>query len=87
VALAIASARSDSPVVADTLVVGERGHGGEVRHVPHIGRRLVEAQRLGFTRAIVPVSTPDVPGIRLVRVGDLAAAMSVPGVAAGNNTP
>jgi len=87
VALAIASARSDSPVVADTVVVGELGLGGEVRQVPQIGRRLVEAQRLGFTRAIVAVSTPDVPGIRLVRVADLAAAMSVPGVAAGNNTP
>ncbi|MGO9877702.1 MAG: DNA repair protein RadA, partial [Acidimicrobiia bacterium] len=51
VALAIASARSDSPVVADTVVVGELGLGGEVRQVPQIGRRLVEAQRLGEASA------------------------------------
>ena len=64
------------PVAADTVVIGELGLGGEVRQVPQIGRRLAEAQRLGFTRAIVPVSTPDVPGIRLTRVADLGAAMS-----------
>jgi len=74
IALAIASAREDAPVRADTVAVGELGLGGEVRQVPHIGRRLAEAQRLGFTRAIVPASTPDVTGIELVRVGDLDTA-------------
>jgi len=77
VALAIASARHDTAVVADTVVVGELGLGGEVRQVPQIGRRLAEAQRLGFTRAIVAASTPDVAGLRLARVADLQAAMSV----------
>ena len=48
VALAIASARDDAPVAADTVVIGELGLGGEVRQVPQIGRRLAEAQRLGF---------------------------------------
>ena len=80
VALAIASAREDLPVAADTVVVGELGLGGEVRQVPQIGRRLAEAQRLGFVRAIVPVSTPDVPGIRLARVADLDAARAVSGL-------
>ncbi len=77
VALAIASAHEDAPVAADTVVIGELGLGGEVRQVPQIGRRLAEAQRLGFARAIVPASTPDVAGIRLVRVGDLESARSV----------
>ena len=71
VALAIASARDDAPVAADTVVIGELGLGGEVRQVPQIGRRLAEAQRLGFDRAIVPASTPDVAGIQLARVADL----------------
>ena len=57
--------RDGAPVAADTVVIGELGLGGEVRQVPQIGRRLAEAQRLGFTRAIVPASTPDVPGIEL----------------------
>ena len=62
VALAIASARDGAAVAADTVVIGELGLGGEVRQVPQIGRRLAEAQRLGFVRAIVPTSTPDVAG-------------------------
>jgi DNA repair protein RadA/Sms len=80
VALAIAGARDDRPVASDAVVVGELGLGGEVRQVPQIGRRLAEAQRLGFTRAIVPASTPDVAGIQLLRVDDLATARHVAGI-------
>jgi DNA repair protein RadA/Sms len=80
VALAIAGARDDLPVGPDTVVVGELGLGGEVRQVPQIGRRLAEAQRLGFTRAIVPMSTPDVAGLRLLRVPDLDNARYVAGL-------
>jgi DNA repair protein RadA/Sms len=36
------------------LVLGEVGLGGEVRRVSHPERRLAEAARLGFTRALVP---------------------------------
>jgi DNA repair protein RadA/Sms len=74
VALAIVSATNAAPVAPDTVVIGELGLGGEVRQVPQIGRRLVEAQRLGFLRAIVPASTPDVAGIQLIRVADLESA-------------
>ncbi len=80
VALAITSARDDVSVPADTVVVGELGLGGEVRQVPQIGRRLSEAQRLGFARAIVPASTPDVSGIELIRVHELAEARHVAGL-------
>ena len=80
-ALALASASSGVPVAADTVVVGELGLGGEVRQVPQIGRRLAEAQRLGFSRAIVPASSPDVAGIRLQRVTDLEEAARATGLA------
>jgi DNA repair protein RadA/Sms len=80
VALAIASARTDQAVAADTVVIGELGLGGEVRQVPQVARRVGEAQRLGFARAIVPMSTPDVPGIRLERVGDIEAARHAAGL-------
>ena len=83
VALAIAGALDDLPVAADAVVIGELGLGAEVRQVPQIGRRLAEAQRLGFARAIVPASTPDVAGIELFRVHDLAEARSVAGLSAG----
>jgi DNA repair protein RadA/Sms len=75
VALAIAGARNDVAVDADTIVIGEVGLGGEVRQVPQAPRRLTEAMRLGFRDAIVPVSTPDVRGMTLRRVGDLREAL------------
>jgi DNA repair protein RadA/Sms len=75
VALAIASARTGRAISPDTLVMGEVGLGGEVRQVPQAPRRLHEAMRLGFRRAIVPASTPDVPGVVLERVADLPQAL------------
>jgi DNA repair protein RadA/Sms len=76
VLLALASARRDKAVHADTVALGEIGLGGEVRSVPHTPRRLAEALRLGFRRAIVPPSTPDVRGIVLVRVDDVQDALA-----------
>ena len=74
VAMAVASARTDHAVPADTVLVGEVGLGGELRQVAQVARRLNEAARLGFARAIVPASTPDVAGIELLRAGDLIDA-------------
>jgi DNA repair protein RadA/Sms len=75
VAVAIAGAKHDVAVADDMVVLGEVGLGGEVRLVPHTPRRLAEALRLGFGRAIVPASTPDVRGMHLVRVTDLGTAL------------
>jgi DNA repair protein RadA/Sms len=74
VAMAVTSARIDRAVPADTVLIGEVGLGGELRQVPQVARRLVEAARLGFSRAIVPASTPDISGIEVLRAADLAAA-------------
>lgn len=52
--LAVASAFGDVPVHGSTVAVGEMGLGGEVRRVQGIERRLTEAARMGFTRALVP---------------------------------
>ncbi len=76
VALAIAGSRQSTAMRADTVAIGELGLGGEVRQVRQCGRRLVEALRLGFGRAVVPMSTPDVPGMRLVRVATLCEAIA-----------
>jgi DNA repair protein RadA/Sms len=45
-------------VPPDLVAFGELGLAGEVRLVPGADRRLAEAQRAGFTRALVPYSTP-----------------------------
>ncbi|WP_084352392.1 DNA repair protein RadA [Millisia brevis] len=54
IALAVASAASGRPLPAGTVVIGEVGLAGEIRAVTALERRLAEAQRLGFTAAIVP---------------------------------
>jgi len=41
-------------VAGPVVAVGEVGLAGEVRRVPGVARRIAEAQRLGFRRAIVP---------------------------------
>ena len=72
VCLALISAATGRPVPADVVAFGEVGLGGEVRQVPHAPRRLEEAARLGFRRAVVPDSCRLAPeAMRLVRVGDL----------------
>jgi DNA repair protein RadA/Sms len=56
-ALAIASSFRERPLPAGTVVIGELGLAGEVRRVGRMERRLQEAARRGFTRAIVPRGT------------------------------
>lgn len=54
VALAIGSSARDVPIDPGLVAVGEIGLAGELRVVSQIERRLSEAARLGFERAIVP---------------------------------
>jgi DNA repair protein RadA/Sms len=68
VALAMASVVRQRPVPADLVVFGELGLAGEVRTVPGVDRRLAEAHRAGFTRALVPASA----------LGDAAATAATP---------
>ena len=80
--LAIVSAITGRPLPADLVVFGEVGLAGEIRQVPHAQRRLSEAARLGFTRAIVPANSPNgVELITLARVSTVSEALSAAGVA------
>lgn len=54
VAIALVSGLRDKVVDEDMIAFGEIGLGGEVRNVGNIADRVKEAQRLGFTRAIIP---------------------------------
>lgn len=75
-ALAIVSAIQGEPVDPGLVACGEIGLGGELRQVAHTQRRLAEAARLGFKRAVVPYSAPqDIEGMELVRVGTLPDAI------------
>ena len=54
VALAIASNKRNRAVGGDLVAIGELGLSGEVRRVSQLERRLLEAHRLGFKRAVIP---------------------------------
>ncbi len=54
VALAVASALLDKPVPADTVILGEVGLGAEVRSVAQLASRINEAEKLGFSRCLLP---------------------------------
>ncbi|CDF58929.1 DNA repair protein RadA [Thermobrachium celere] len=51
---AIASSFRNIPIDSKTVVIGELGLTGEVRGVNFIEKRILEAQKLGFERCIVP---------------------------------
>jgi DNA repair protein RadA/Sms len=54
IAVALASSLRDRPVGPATIIAGEVGLLGELRPVSGLERRLQEAARMGFERAIVP---------------------------------
>ncbi|MCW2621544.1 MAG: radA [Frankiales bacterium] len=77
VALAVWSARERQPLPADLVAIGEVSLSGDVRQVAGVSRRLAEAARLGFTRALVPMDPGRVPpGMRVTEVADLRFAMA-----------
>ena len=81
-ALALASSQSDRPISRETVAVGEVGLLGELRPVAGLGRRLREAARHGFTRAIVPAPRrgvtpePAPDGLKVIAVATLREAIS-----------
>jgi len=76
VALAVASSARDVALPQHTVVIGEVGLAGEVRRVAGVGRRLTEAARLGFTRALVPPDSGPLPaGVHVTVVDDVDAAL------------
>ncbi|HHY54917.1 MAG TPA: DNA repair protein RadA [Chloroflexi bacterium] len=84
IAVAIASSFRNRPVHADLALMGEVGLSGELRSVGQLARRLHEAAKLGFTRALTPRSTlprrgGDSPpqGIEVIGVRTLYDALEV----------
>jgi DNA repair protein RadA/Sms len=79
IAMAVVSSLHGLPVDPYTIVLGEVGLSGEVRAVSQGERRLIEAQRLGFSRAVVPTRNlermADLPGIRLLPVSTVGEAV------------
>lgn len=79
ISMAIISSLRDRPLPDHLIIMGEIGLNGEVRAIPHLELRLEEAQRLGFTSAIVPqhgLSSLTIPdGIRVSGVRSVEDAL------------
>ena len=79
VALAVVSAARNLPTPAGLVAFGEVGLTGEVRATVGIQRRLAEAARLGFDRAIVPLAGSQelrsVAGVQVLPVGHVGEAV------------
>jgi DNA repair protein RadA/Sms len=54
VTLAVASALLDKSIPSDMVILGEVGLAGEVRSVSQLTNRINEAEKLGFTRCLLP---------------------------------
>ncbi|WP_425098489.1 DNA repair protein RadA [Tropicibacter sp. S64] len=75
VAAALLSAREDAALPAETVVFGEISLSGALRPVGQTENRLKEAQKLGFSTAILPKGgkAASNKAMTLTRMGDLAA--------------
>lgn len=78
VALAVASAEADKPLISGLIALGEVGLTGDLRAVVGVQRRLSEAARLGFRHALVPQQgaeeLTEVRGLAIHPVGHLSQA-------------
>ena len=57
IALALVSSLRDKPIDDGLVAFGELGLAGEVRSVSHAVSRIMEADRLGFSKCIVPAQS------------------------------
>lgn len=81
IALAVATCARDVVVDSHTVIIGEIGLSGEIRAVNNIEKRIIEAQKLGFKKAIIPSSNgtlkeADYKGIKIVKVKRLIDAIT-----------
>ena len=82
VVLAVASSVLNRPLADDMIVCGEVGLVGELRQPSQVDRRLEEAARIGYKRAIVPASIADTTAnIKLLRAATVPQAMALSSLA------
>ncbi|AVX21842.1 DNA repair protein RadA/Sms [Carboxydocella sporoproducens DSM 16521] len=77
VAVALASSWRERSVDPEMVIIGEVGLTGEVRRVNQMEKRLQEAARIGFKRAVVPSGQkPEGPAeLEIIEVGTVAEAL------------
>lgn len=75
---AMVSSFRNTPIEADTVIIGEVGLAGEIRSVSHLDKRLAEAARLGFKKAVTARFTRrKVPaGIKVMPASNVGEALA-----------
>lgn len=80
-ALALASSVTGNPLDSGLVACGEVGLAGELRQSAQTERRLAEAARVGFTKAVIPAGAPATPdGIIGLRAETLSEALHLTGM-------
>lgn len=77
---AIASSFKEIPVDFKTILIGEVGLTGEIRGVNSIEKRLIEAQKMGFEKAIIAESNDtikDIKDIEIIPVNNIRQVMDL----------
>lgn len=81
VALALASAFAEKPHYSRLVAIGELSLSGEIRRVPNVGQRLLEAARMGIDTAVVAKGSLEgvtIPaGLRVREAANLAEAIQL----------
>jgi len=83
VAISLASSAANLSVPHGVVAIGEVGLAGEVRRIAGLARRLAEAERMGFRRAVVPAGSAGLDSdrdaaqlIEVVQVEDIRQALA-----------
>ena len=79
IALAIATCYRDVVVDPDCVIIGEISLSGEIRNVCNLEKRIYEAQKLGFKKAIIPKLSKKLPDnfeIEVIQVSRLIEAIT-----------
>ncbi len=77
VSAAIISSLLNQTISRKTIMLGEVGLGGEVRNVSRLEERLAEAEKLGFTKAVIPNAEVKVKKIKAEKVKNLGELLEV----------
>jgi DNA repair protein RadA/Sms len=77
VCLAIISSLLNRVIDNKIIVLGEVGLGGEVRNVPKLAERLKEAEKLGFTRAIIPDAKISAGKLKITKIKSVSELVGI----------
>lgn len=82
VAMSLYSGIMDKPIDETLISFGEIGLGGEIRSVSQVSMRIKEAERMGFSKVVIPKQcaekiNPNDYGIEIIPVSTLKQAFSV----------